>query len=374
MHSFFGATTHLNEVDKSRPSRNDYGYQILEKLEIEELRPLLNELSAKDLRTVTDLLRIRSISVNRVSAGQARLIQTTALKLFASGATRALSRLLTQKLEKRSRELLREDFDNPSARQIKELSSSLIEEFGPLKTKWFYGGAIDNLANPTPHLLRELSSRDELSIDLYVHDDSPIELPESRAAPSEQLKTSRRERRKQDRNARALRRSQELETRKAEKLRSEVKKKMRDNQMTDTGVTGPDPTMPIQFAKLQHRHLTRFLKASTDHAEVGMVKWGFISFRKDNPDEGKDRPFVIVAVAPRYYIVRPIYSRASRYAGWWRAVELTDWHHAGLPHESVVGHKTQKITRDRIRGHIGELTVSDWNRICRGEVNTINNA
>ena len=149
LHSFFGATTHLNEVDKSRPSRNDYGYQILEKLEIEELRPLLNELSAKDLRTVTDLLRIRSISVNRVSAGQARLIQTTALKLFASGATRALSRLLTQKLEKRSRELLREDFDNPSARQIKELSSSLIEEFGPLKTKWFYGGAIDNLANPT---------------------------------------------------------------------------------------------------------------------------------------------------------------------------------------------------------------------------------
>ena len=109
--------------------------------------------------------------------------------------------------------------------------------------------------------------------------------------------------------------------------------------------------------KLQHRHLTRFLKASTAHEEVGMVKWGFISFQKDDPNEGKDRPFVIVAVAPRYYIVRPIYTRASRHAGWWRAVLLSDWQDAGLLHESVVGHKTQKITRDKVRRHVGELTI-----------------
>ncbi|NBW91759.1 MAG: hypothetical protein EBR53_04790, partial [Actinobacteria bacterium] len=87
------------------------------------------------------------------------------------------------------------------------------------------------------------------------------------------------------------------------------------------------------------------------------------------PDEGKVRPCVIVAVAPKYYIVRPIFSRASRYAGVWRAVQIYDWQQAGLDHESVVGHETQKIALDKIRSHIGELSLSDWNRICRGEVN-----
>ena len=332
--------------------------------------PLLNELSATELRTVTDLLHIRSISAGRVSTKQTRLIQTTAIRLYSSGSTRALSRILTRNLEIRSRELLGNHFDNPTAKQIKELSDSLITEFGPLKTKWFYGCAIDDSAHPTPHLLRELSARSELAIDLYVHNDSPLEFPESRPAPTEQIRISRRERRQQDKKERALRRSQESEMRLAQKQRTESKKKLRDIENQHLDEAGTDSPEPIKITKLQHRHLTRFLKATTDHPEVGTVKWGFIAFRKDDPDEGKDRPFVIVAVAPRYYIVRPIYSQASRYAGVWRAVDLHDWKIAGLPHESVVGHKTQKITRDKIRGHIGELSISDWNRICRGEVNT----
>ena len=370
LHNFFGATFDAGEVSSDRPSRNDYGYQLLEKIEIEQLRFLLNGLATKDLRTVTDRLRIRSISANHVSTNQARLVQTTALKLYASGATRLISEILTRKLDARSRDLLGVHFNNPSARHIKALTETLIEEFGPLRTKWFYGGAIDSSANATPHLLKELSSRADLSIDLYVYDDSPIELPESRPAPTEQLRISRKEKRKQDRDSRALRRSQESETRLSEKKRAEAKKRLLGNEEVQAVDSDSIPIEPIQIAKLQHRHLTRFLKASTDHEEVGMVKWGFISFQKDDPNEGKDRPFVIVAVAPRYYIVRPIYTRASRYAGWWRAVLLSDWQHAGLLHESVVGHKTQKITRDKIRGHVGELTISDWNRICRGEVNT----
>ena len=370
LHNFFGVISNPGEVGGDRPSRNDYGYQLLEKIDIEQFRSLLNGLSAKDLRTITDLLRIRSISANHVSTSHAKLIQTTALKLYASGSTRVMSDIIARKLETRSRELLGEHFSNPSARQITSLTDTLIEEFGQLKTKWFYGGAIDRSANATPHLLKELSSRAELSIDLYVHDDSPIELPEARPAPTEQLKISRKDKRKQDRDARALRRSQESDTRQAEKKRLEAKKKPLGVGQDLVSDTDPSSTEPIQIAKLQHRHLTRFLKASTDHEEVGMVKWAFISFQKDDPNEGKDRPVVVVAVAPRYYIVRPVYSRASRYAGWWRAVLLSDWQHAGLLHESVVGHKTQKVTKDKIRGHVGELTISDWNRICRGEVNT----
>jgi hypothetical protein len=112
------------------------------------------------------------------------------------------------------------------------------------------------------------------------------------------------------------------------------------------------------------------VRAQTTHDLVGQVFWGFISYGKDDPELGKVRPCVIVAVAPKYFIVRPVFSRASRYAGSWRAVLIENWQDAGLDHESLVGHDTQKISKDKIVSRIGSLTTHDWNRICRGEVNT----
>jgi hypothetical protein len=210
-----------------------------------------------------------------------------------------------------------------------------------------------------------------LAIDLFVHDESPLEAPESRPAPTEERKVSRKEKRKSDKVARALLRKQESDARVIEKQRLLEKKRITEAEntadRTDSDIA--DNVNQIAVSKLQHGHLKRYLKASTSHAQTGQVNWGFISYGKNDPDEGKVRPCVIVAVAPRYYIVRPIFSRASRYAGVWRAVQIYDWQQAGLHHESVVGHETQKIALDKIRSHIGELSLSDWNRICRGEVN-----
>ena len=360
-----------DDTTERKPSKNDYAYQLLETIEVEEFRTLLNRLKSKELRFIAERLHIRLLGANRITTYNAELVLSTTLKLYASGSVEGVTQAIVRPLLLKTREALGENFENPSARRISELTDILLAEFGPIRTKLFYADAIDGLAKAKPHLLKEIASRPELTIDLFVHDESPLEAPESRPAPTEERKVSRKEKRKSDKVARALLRKQETDARVIEKQRLLEKKRITEAEnsadRTDSGITVD--VNQIAVSRLQHGHLKRYLKASTSHAQTGQVKWGFISYGKNDPDEGKVRPCVIVAVAPRYYIVRPIFSRASRYAGVWRAVQIYDWQQAGLDHESVVGHETQKIALDKIRSHIGELSLGDWNRICRGEVN-----
>lgn len=360
-----------DDTTERKPSKNDYAYQLLETIEVEEFRTLLNRLKSKELRFIAERLHIRLLGANRITTYNAELVLSTTLKLYTSGSVEGVTQAIVRPLLQKTRETLGEHFENPSARRISELTDILLAEFGPIRTKLFYADAIDGLAKAKPHLLREIASRSELAIDLFVHDESPLEAPESRPAPTEERKESRKEKRKSDKVARALLRKQETDARVIEKQRLLEKKRITEAEnVADRTVSDIAEDMSqIAVSKLQHGHLKRYLKASTSHAQTGQVKWGFISYGKNDPDEGKVRPCVIVAVAPRYYIVRPIFSRASRYAGVWRAVQIYDWQQAGLDHESVVGHETQKIALDKIRSHIGELSLGDWNRICRGEVN-----
>lgn len=359
------------DTTERKPSKNDYAYQLLETIDIEEFRTLLNRLKSKELRFIAERLHIRLLGANRITTYNAELVLSTTLRLYTTGSVEGVTQAIVRPLLLKTRETLGENFDNPSARRISELTEILLAEFGPTLTKLFYADAIDGLAKAKPHLLKEIASRPELAIELFVHDESPLEAPESRPAPTEARKESRKERRESDRVARALLRKQEKDARVFEKQRLLEKKRNTEVEgiadRTDSDIAVD--VNQICVSKLQHGHLKRYLKASTGHPQTGQVKWGFISYGRNDPDEGKVRPCVIVAVAPRYYIVRPIFSRASRYAGVWRAVQIYDWEEAGLHHESVVGHETQKIALDKIRGHIGELSLSDWNRICRGEVN-----
>ena len=328
-----------DDTTERKPSKNDYAYQLLETIEVEEFRTLLNRLKSKELRFIAERLHIRLLGANRITTYNAELVLSTTLKLYTSGSVEGVTQAIVRPLLQKTRETLGEHFENPSARRISELT--------------------------------DIASRSELAIDLFVHDESPLEAPESRPAPTEERKESRKEKRKSDKVARALLRKQETDARVIEKQRLLEKKRITEAEnVADRTVSDIAEDMSqIAVSKLQHGHLKRYLKASTSHAQTGQVKWGFISYGKNDPDEGKVRPCVIVAVAPRYYIVRPIFSRASRYAGVWRAVQIYDWQQAGLDHESVVGHETQKIALDKIRSHIGELSLGDWNRICRGEVN-----
>jgi hypothetical protein len=369
---FFGNAVAEENTIVERHSRNDYTYQIIEQIKIEELHKLLNGLKSKELRIVTENLHIRPLSANRVTAYNTETVRAATLRLFAAGAAVALCQLIARPLVGRTREILGDDYEDPSARQIRELTEILIEEFGPLRTKIFYAETIDGLAKATPHLLKEMASRTELQVELNLHDESPIDLAEPRPAPTEDQKVSRRDRRKSDREARSTQRQQRIIAKDANKqLRNEQKKRKSDSLVhTETANEPVNESQIIQPIKMEHGLLRRYVKASTSHPDVGQLKWAFISFGKNDPNEGKVRPCLIVAVAPKYYIVRPIYTNAGSHAGTWRAVLLTDWSEAGLDHESVVGHKTEKIGKRDVRSHLGSLSLRDWNKVCQGEVNT----
>ena len=367
--------TRRREVDDThdgrRGSKNDYTYQWLEKVDQASLRSLLNDLRSDDVRVMTKQIRIRALPAGHITAQHAELVRHAALTLYAAGAVRFVCHILVQDVAKRSKEILADNYGNPTARNVGQLTDQLLEQFGPLKTKVYYACAIDDEVSATRLLLKEISRRPEIQVDLYVHDESPVNVAEPRPTPSEEVKSSRKERRLAERESRAARRSQESTSRRNEKfVQSRRSKRPRGAKPSDErGETVLE--FPISVTKLRHGHLTRYRKASTDHPDVGAVKAAFVSYGKDDPQEGKTRPCVIVAVAPSYCIVRPIYSRASHFAGKWRAVVLTDWEEAGLDHESVVGHKTEKVRRHLVGRHIGTLTIQDWNRVCRGEVNNV---
>lgn len=367
---FFKSAVPDQETIKDGHSKNDYTYQLIEHIEIEELRKLLGGLKSKELQFVAEKLHIRPMPVNGITTYMAELVQSTSLKLFNSGSIEGLCEVISRPLLKRTREVLGESFEDPSSKSIRKLTQILLDEFGSLKTKVYYAGSIDGQAKATPFLLKELAQRPELRIDLFLHDETPAEEQTPRPAPSTELKQSRKDRRASEKEDRSEQRRQVLLTRQADKKRIADQQEKLKNNVTVIASPIQVPEASIEISKLEHRHLTRYVRAQTTHDLVGQVFWGFISYGKDDPELGKVRPCVIVAVAPKYFIVRPVFSRASRYAGSWRAVLIENWQDAGLDHESLVGHDTQKISKNKIVSRIGSLTIHDWNRICRGEVNT----
>jgi len=370
LQKFFQSAVPDQDPIKDGHSKNDYTYQLIEHIETEDLKTLLGGLKSKELQLIAALLHIRPMPVNGITSYMAELVQSTSLKLFRSGSTKGLCEVISRPLLKRTQEILGKHFDDPSSRRVNKLTQVLIDEFGPLKTKVYYAGSIDGQANATPLLLKELAQRPELRIDLFLHDETPAEEQTPRPAPSTELKQSRKVRRAAEKEKRSEQRRQVELTRQADKKRIADQQEKLQNAVTVIASPIQVPEASIEIAKLEHRHLTRYVRAQTTHDLVGQVFWGFISYGKDDPDLGKRRPCVIVAVAPKYFIVRPVFSRASRYAGSWRAVLIENWNEAGLDHESLVGHDTQKISKDKIVSRIGSLTTHDWNRICRGEVNT----
>ena len=369
---FFANTVAERHEVVERRSRNDYTYQIIEQIEIEDLRKLLNGLKSKELRDITENLHIRALSANKVTSYNAETVRAATLKMFAAGGAVTLCQFIARPLARRTHEVLGDDYEDPSARQIRELTETLINEFGTLRTKIFYAEAIDGAAKATPHLLKELANRPELQVELELHNESPIDISEPRPAPTEDQRESRKERREIDRELRNTQRQQRVAAKDANKqLRNEQRKRQRESPgIEDTADEPVNESQKIHLTKMEHGLLRRYVKASTSHQDVGQLKWAFISFGKNDPSEGKVRPCVIVAVAPKYYIVRPVFTNAGRYAGTWRAVLLIDWRDAGLDHESLVGHETEKIRKQDVRGDMGSLSLRDWNRVCQGEVNT----
>lgn len=171
---FFANTVAERHEVVERRSRNDYTYQIIEQIEIEDLRKLLNGLKSKELRVVTENLRIRPLSANKVTSYNAETVRAATLRMFAAGGAVTLSQFIARPLARRTQEVLGSDYEDPSARQIRELTETLINEFGTLRTKIFYAETIDGAAKATPHLLKELANRPNYKWNLICMMNHPL--------------------------------------------------------------------------------------------------------------------------------------------------------------------------------------------------------
>ena len=141
----FASASIPDDTSERKPSKNDYAYQMLEKIDIEEFRTLLNRLKSKELRFISERLHLRLLPANRITTYIAEKVLSTTLKLYTSGSVEGVTQAIVRPLLLKTRETLGENFENPSARRISELTDILLAEFGPIRTKLFYADAIDGL-------------------------------------------------------------------------------------------------------------------------------------------------------------------------------------------------------------------------------------
>jgi len=118
------------------------------------------------------------------------------------------------------------------------------------------------------------------------------------------------------------------------------------------------------MSRVPHPHLPR--GASQLREPVGRITSTHVSW-STRPESGKCRPVLIVGARGSRLWIRPIHT-FDRNAGLWRAVVLDDWKLAGLDHRSYVFVHVIELTRKQCGRFGAEVSVHDWNRVCRGEV------
>jgi hypothetical protein len=268
---------------------------------------------------------------------------------------------LTEPVSDTAERLLGDSFIEPTQNDLDALTPKLVRQHGRLLTVLYYARVIagDNYASP---MLEQYFQPDGL-FEVRADDSKPIPLskPKPRAvdpATKELRKQRKIQRKKPVANVKPA----------VRKRRDKAKPRV-EAKLTAKHSTKPESKNVIEQKRLGHPHIRPGNGLSVTHELVGSVVLTYIAYDKTNPAaEGKVRPCVIVAVAPKHLLVRPIYSNPHKFAGHWRSVRLDDWKKAGLMHQSFVGSNFHKVGRTKVQ-LTGHLTVRDWNKICRGEVN-----
>lgn len=360
----------MSNTGHRRYSKNNLAYRVLENTDLDELQLIFHEMPSEQRNQIPRILPVRPIKANSISLETAELVKTAALRLYSSGKIDELFGLICYPLHKRSKDELGESFEHPTEADINQLTSKLISEFGPLRTSMFYAYVVDGGARASPYLLQYIGLGKPLEIPEWQGNDAPKEQPAPRPAPTEMVKQSRRERRQADRIARNRQKSHQENNRILEKRRSiQSRNKMPAEISGDAESPAVSEPSVIPLRKLIHPHISRFRKASGEHELTSRICSSFISFNGSEGSEvGKTRPCVIIAVAPKYFVVRPVFSNPYGPAGLWRAVTLHDWLEAGFDHQSCIGIELRMVWRTKsvLRG---KLSLRDWNRICLGEIN-----
>ena len=270
---------------------------------------------------------------------------------------------LTEPVSETAEKLLGGAFSEPTQDDLDGLTPKLVRRHGRLLTMLYYVRVIagDNYASS---MLEQYFEPDGL-FEIKADDSKPIPLPKPKPRAADPATKERRKQRKTQRKKQvAVVKSTGRKKRAKERPKVKVKP-------TPKALSKPEPKQAIEQSRLEYPHIRSGQGISATHELVGSVVMTYIAYDKTNPAaEGKVRPCVVIAVGPRHFLVRPIYSNPYKFAGHWRSVRLDDWKKAGLTRQSFVGSNIHKVARTNLQ-LTGCLSVRDWNRVCRGEVNQV---
>ncbi|MEY4392274.1 MAG: hypothetical protein RLZZ544_983 [Actinomycetota bacterium] len=335
--------------------------RIIRDMTADEFAQVLESLSQEDATTVASLLRKR-LARRGLPENSADSLRKKLLFSSKNHVPLAFAEIIGQDLGNRSKEILGTSYENPTADEVGMLTEVLTSEFGVARTRIWYGLLVAVGVKASTHI--ETVARSIPGLDLAPHpSEGAPEIPGSVTDPS--LRERRRERRQISRDMRARKRDSDRLSR-------------RNNRKFDDKPTGvptapmssvpPETdTGPIDTGRRVFPHLGRYPTADPHHDLVGAVVVAWIRFTTE-PDTGKARPCVVLAVEPHRLVVKPLYSNPRFGAGFWRAIEIIDWSQAGLRNKSWAGDEIHTVRRHE--NTLGRLTDNDWNRICLGEPNT----
>jgi len=268
---------------------------------------------------------------------------------------------LIEPVSETAEKILGDSYSEPTQDDLDGLTPKLVRRHGRLLTMLYYVDVIagDNYASS---MLEQYFEPDGL-FEIKADDSKPILLPKPKPrAADPATKELRKQRKTQRRKQRAVVKPAAREKRVKAKPKVAAKS-------TPKSLSRPEPKEAIEQPRLEHPHIRPGKGISVTHELVGSVAMTYIAYDKTNPTaDGKVRPCVVVAVGPKHFLVRPIYSNPYKFAGHWRSVRLDDWKKAGLARQSFVGSNIHKVARTNLQ-LTGCLSDRDWNKVCRGEVN-----
>ena len=274
--------------------------------------------------------------------------------------------LLQEKVGETAEKTLGEAFEKPSREDLARLTPILIEKHGKLATSVYYCSVIHGEFDAAPLLEEFFAPGAIFEVREDVSPSVPLVRPEPRVV-DDATRSRRRERRAK--NKKLIFPAPPSVFRKRRKV---ARQATNDQLSKSVGEAGAAPSQ-IPLKKLEHPHVRPSRGLSTSHELVGSIVHAFAHFEVAEPEVGgKVRPCVVIAVSEEWFLVRLVFSKPRRYAGIWRSVQIEEWSTAGLKHESYVSSQRRMVRRERVF-LVGQLTTKDWNRICRGEVNSEGN-
>jgi len=268
---------------------------------------------------------------------------------------------LTEPVAETAGKLLGDSFSEPTQDDLDGLTPKLVRQHGRLLTMLYYARVIAG-DNPASSMLEQYFRPDGL-FEVKADDSKPIPLPKPKSRAADPATKELRKQRKTQRKKQAAVVKPAV---RKKRIKSEPKV---EPKPTAKSSTKPESTSVIEQKRLEHPHVERRAGLSATDQSRGSVIHAYIAFDSANPEAGgKWRPCVVIAAGPKAFLVRACYSKSRKYAKLWRSVLLDDWKDAGLRVESYVGPNRDVVPRKNAT-IIGQLTVRDWNKVCRGEVN-----